>query len=537
MSAFPLRPTRRTLAGRRPLVRSVLLLALLSASGAHADPPPPTTGTLIALKGGQALSGRIVRTTEVAGRPHAVVATDFGEILIDAAEMVDKPSTAAAPPPSEATFVAGDVRVVAIRGPVRRKSPGDADWTSISEDAGYASAPKALPKVSPGDALRTGPGATVELLLHRDVWIRIAPDSEVEIPKDAARGSFSLLRGTTVHDVRSRPGGEVFRVGTPSNMLGVRGTRFQVSVTEDGGSTAVLEGTVDLEGRAAVAARHEAQWQGAEAPRITPITPRVESELKGLRPGYRPADDMVYVPAGEYLVGADGSRPAPASDPTHGSTFVSGFARAGKVRSGAFLIDRREVSLGDYAAYVSAMTGPAQPPLRTASEREPMYDIDDQAAVSYARWVGKQLPTATQWEIAARGRDGRPFPWGRAPLDRPLVMGTWTGTGRTAADPLRWEPPAPGAPWAINEELDVSPFGVTALASGVPEYVRWGTSTEPLWAMLTPAFQGALQAAEQKRGFGRSPVRGVHGSLLAIDLLEGSVGVGFRCVVELPPSR
>lgn len=529
--------TRWAGAVRHALARFVLLLALLSAPGALADPPTPAPGTVISLKGGQVLSGRVLRTTVVAGRAHAVVATDFGEILVDQSEMMDKSATATSAAPSEATFVADDVRVVAIRGPVRRKSPGEAEWASISEDSGYGSAPKALPRVAPGDALRTGPGATVELLLHRDVWIRVAPESEVEIPKDAKRGSFSLLRGTTVHDVRARPGGEVFRVATPSNMLGVRGTRFQVSVTESGGSTAVVDGTVDVGGRASVTANQEAQWHASEAPRITPITPGTRASLNGMKPGYRPADDMVYIPAGEYLLGTAAAGGTPGSDPARGSRFVSGFARSGKVRSEAFLIDRREVSLGDYAAYVSVLQGPAQPPLRAASDRDPMYDIGDQDAETYAAWTGKKLPTATQWEIAARGRDARPFPWGKKPLDRALVLGTWTGAGRTALDPIRWEPPPPGARWAVNEELDVSPFGVACLASGVPEYVRRGTASEPIWALLSPAFQSALRTAEEKRGFARSPVRGIHGSILAIDLLEGSIGVGFRCVIELPPPR
>ena len=112
---------------------------------------------------------------------------------------------------------------------------------------------------------------------------------------------------------------------------------------------------------------------------------------------------MVLVPAGAFVMGTNLG--AAEETPPH------------QVELPAYTIDAEEVTTEQYARYIAA-TGAAAPADWTdgkppeGREKLPITNITWPDAMRYAAWAGKRLPTEAEWEKAARGTDGRLFPWG-----------------------------------------------------------------------------------------------------------------------------
>jgi formylglycine-generating enzyme required for sulfatase activity len=112
---------------------------------------------------------------------------------------------------------------------------------------------------------------------------------------------------------------------------------------------------------------------------------------------------MVPVSAGAYTIGRDGAEPL--EQPEH------------KVDLPAFFIDRTEVTNAAYKNFVDT-TGHKPPSnwigtsFPEGRDDFPVTGVTWQDAAAYAAWAGKRLPTEVEWEAAARGADGRIYPWG-----------------------------------------------------------------------------------------------------------------------------
>lgn len=166
-----------------------------------------------------------------------------------------------------------------------------------------------------------------------------------------------------------------------------------------------------------------------------------------------PRDEMVRVPAGEFVMGCSGNKDCRDDEgPSH------------RVYLDAFEIDIHEVSVEDYKSCVQMgfCDGAVGLPNLDGRcnwgvanrQRHPINCVRWRQAREYCAWRHKHLPTEAQWERAARGIDQRSFPWGEGPPPDSVCWnrGMTCEVGRRPAD--------------------VSPTGAEDMAGNVAEWVR-----------------------------------------------------------------
>lgn len=174
-------------------------------------------------------------------------------------------------------------------------------------------------------------------------------------------------------------------------------------------------------------------------------------EANGLLPvnEWKRLETTIEIPAGEFTMGTDNKRTDAQNRPAHQVTLP------------AYYIDKYPVTNAQYARF-AAETG-YRVPINWAEGRfdpklmlHPVTMVSWFDAKAYCEWNGKRLPTEAEWEKAARGTDGRRWPWGEV-MDV-QKLNTYYSVGSTTP---------------VNAYPDgASPYGVMDMAGNVIEWVE-----------------------------------------------------------------
>ncbi len=272
-----------------------------------------------------------------------------------------------------------------------------------------------------------------------------------------------------------------------------------------------------------------------ELPGVTPASSPTAAELpEAASDAVRvpaPPVEMVRVPAGRFVMGVDD----------------------GKLRhrphrvaiSKDYSIDVRETTAGEYAECVEA--GKCSPnslhgraldaatqqrlaPFCNTSKRadrtdHPVNCVDRSQAAAYCAFKGKRLPTEAEWEYAARGNDGRSYPWGNAPA-RHCEM---------AVVPTACENQRGTRAVATRDASSASPFGALDMSGNVSEWVQdsWSTAAYAQDDVVDPLANEPNDRGVLRGGsWDFAPDEGIVAYRLPFNHREANPSTGFRCAQD-----
>jgi len=198
-----------------------------------------------------------------------------------------------------------------------------------------------------------------------------------------------------------------------------------------------------------------------------------------------------------------------------------------------FWIDRAEVTNVSYRACVAAKA--CSPPSGGDPNyyRDPAYDnypivfVSWNDADKYCRWVGKRLPTEAEWEKAARGTDGRIWPWGNALKDdlaRPVERANVSDSHIRRCSQVGDYP------------TGASPYGALDMAGNVCEWVNDWYS--PTYYAGRPDPDTSPPGPSENESLGKKVIRGGSFNTVGLNARTAdrnavsagpSFDIGFRC--------
>ncbi|NJN55126.1 MAG: formylglycine-generating enzyme family protein [Anaerolineae bacterium] len=285
---------------------------------------------------------------------------------------------------------------------------------------------------------------------------------------------------------------------------------------------------------------------GTTQPTVTPDQAALSLDAQ-LKAFVREEDNMpmLFISGGPFLMGASGELSNLDEQPPH------------EVIVPSFYLDKFEVSIQQYADFLNrqggnrgmcagfdcvktqvdtAMGEPAQQfwlfEPRPGSGSFPITWVSWYGADAYCHSIGRRLPTETEWEYAAKGLDGRLYPWGNTPP----VPNENAMFGYQLRDFQRGFKPVDALP------AGVSPFGIFGMAGGAAEWVSDWYQADYYNTQSTSSLPNDNNAS------GENSVRG--GSWLdpatelrvsnrghlppAVQTVDDTVyaGVGFRCAQD-----
>jgi formylglycine-generating enzyme required for sulfatase activity len=184
--------------------------------------------------------------------------------------------------------------------------------------------------------------------------------------------------------------------------------------------------------------------------------PAPPSAAQSERERQRTPDDFVYVPGGECWIGTDDADADEDVRPRR-RAFVP-----------SFYIGKREVSQAEWKRFHPEFK------IEAGKEQYPVTAVKLEDAAAYCRFVGGRLPTDLEWEKAARGTDGRRYPWGdQFEVTRANLRGI-AGSVRQPVSSIK-----PGTGCSVHSRLkavdafpeSASPYGAINMAGNAWEWV------------------------------------------------------------------